>query len=137
MPIETKIKKIYSFPPYSQYKPPRIPMNKLQQIIISLEEFEALKLVDYENQPQRKAALSMDVSQATLNRLLKSARNKIAKGLVNGYALILEGGKNVLPCRIFKCGSCSHQWSPEEQGFPKKCPICGSEEVSRIHNEDT
>ena len=133
MPIETKIKKISSFPPYSQYKPPRIPLNELQKVIITLEEFEAIKLVDYENQSQRKAAESMEVSQATLNRVLKSGRNKIANGLVNGYAIILEGGKNVLPCRIVKCESCSHQWSPKEQGFPKNCPICKSEDIIRIH----
>ena len=136
MPIETKIRKIKSFPPYSQYKPPRIPLNNLKKVIVTLDEFDAIKMVDYENQAQRKAAHSMGVSQATLNRVLKSARSKIAESLVNGYALILEGGKNVLPCRIFKCNSCSYQWSPKGQGLPKKCPTCSSEEISRIHSED-
>ena len=137
MPIETKIRKIHSFPPYSQYKPPRIPLNELKKVTITLEEFEAIKLVDYEKKPQRDASASMGVSQATFNRVLKSARNKIASGLVNGFALILEGGKNVLPCRIIKCGSCSHQWSPKGQGLPNKCPICGSDDILRIHSEVT
>ena len=126
---------MYSFPPYSQYKPPRIPLTSLQKIIITLEEFEALKLVDYENKPQRKGAVSMGVSQATFNRVLKSGRYKIAEALVKGYALILEGGKIDLSCRVFKCGSCSHQWEPKQQGLPDTCPICGSEEITRIHNE--
>ena len=134
MPIETKIRKIHSFPPYAQYKPPRIPLSNLKNVTITLEEFEAIKLIDYENMSQREGAKSMNVSQATFNRVLKSARRKISTVLVNGFALTLEGGKNVLPCRIFKCGYCSHQWSPNGQGPPKICPICKSDNIIRIHS---
>ena len=133
MPIESKIRKIYSFPPYSLYKPPRIPLSDLEKITITLEEFEALKLVDYENLPQREAAISMNVSQATFNRVLKNARTKIVSVLVLGQVLVLEGGNNILPCRIFRCTICSYQWSPNEEGPPKFCPACNSDSIVRVH----
>jgi predicted DNA-binding protein (UPF0251 family) len=62
------------------------------EIILSLEEFEVLKLIDYEGMDQSGAAQVMDVSRQTVGRVLKTARSKIAESLVTAKRLTVQGG---------------------------------------------
>ncbi len=62
------------------------------EIILKVEELEAIRLKDVEGLSQVKAAEKMEVSQPTFSRILDSAREKIADALVNGKALRVEGG---------------------------------------------
>lgn len=57
-----------------------------------MEEFEAVRLKDFEDFDQQEAAEKMGISQPTFHRTLVSARKKIADALVNGKALRIEGG---------------------------------------------
>jgi len=71
------------------YKPAGIPLVELEEVILSPEELEALRLTELEQQGQAEAADAMGISQPTLNRDLKSARKKIADALLNGKAIRL------------------------------------------------
>ena len=62
------------------------------EVILSLEEFEALRLIDYEGMDQSGAAQVMDVSRQTVGRILKAARYKIAESLVTAKRLTVQGG---------------------------------------------
>jgi len=62
------------------------------EVILSLEEFEALRLIDYEGMDQSGAAQVMDVSRQTVGRVLKTARHKIAESLVTAKRLTVQGG---------------------------------------------
>ena len=62
------------------------------EVILSLEEFEALKLIDYEGMDQAGAAQVMNVSRQTVGRILKAARYKIAESLVTAKRLTVQGG---------------------------------------------
>ena len=62
------------------------------EIILSLEEFEALKHIDLDGLDQAGAALSMNISRQTFGRILKQARYKITKALVSSKRLIIQGG---------------------------------------------
>lgn len=64
----------------------------LDWVTIGLDEFEALRLVDGQGLDQEAAATALGVSKPTVCRILKAARGKIARALVEGLALRIEGG---------------------------------------------
>ena len=64
----------------------------LEGVILSLDEFEALRLCDLENKDQHSIALKMKVHRSTVSRILASARSKIADALVHLKAIKVEGG---------------------------------------------
>ncbi|MDD3313428.1 DUF134 domain-containing protein [Pseudodesulfovibrio sp.] len=75
------------------FKPQGIPMKELERQSISIEGFEALRLVDAEGMMQQEAADLMGVSRPTLSRILAEARKGVATALANGWAIEIEGGE--------------------------------------------
>jgi len=74
------------------YKPAGTPINKLQGVVISLDEYEALRLADLEDMYQEDAAKKMSVSRQTFGRIIESAHKKIADAIINGKTIKIEGG---------------------------------------------
>lgn len=77
-------------PANSCFKPNGIPMNKIEQVPLQDDEFEALRLVDLQGMQQQIAAVEMGVSRQTLANLVKAARLKVVDCLVNGKALMMQ-----------------------------------------------
>lgn len=75
--------------------PVGVPPGRLQAVFLQLDELEALRLCDLLGQEQEEAAQSMGVSRATVQRLLASARAKVAEALVHGKALVIVPGPHV------------------------------------------
>lgn len=71
------------------------PSNK-KEIILTIAEWEALRLCDYENYKQRDAAKTMALSQPTINRLLSKAHFKVIDAFMHGYALKFEDDSLVI-----------------------------------------
>lgn len=69
------------------YKPRGIPLSMLELVDLSVEELEALRLCDFEELEQEEAAKKMDISRATLQRDLYSARKKVADALLHSKAI--------------------------------------------------
>lgn len=67
-------------------------LNPLTEVVLTLDEFEAIRLKDYEGLNQIEAAKKMGISQPTFQRIYGSARKKIADALVNGKVIRIEGG---------------------------------------------
>ena len=74
------------------FKPMCRPLNKLKSACLSLDEFEAVRLADLDGMKQVDAAKRLKISRSTFSRIVSSARNKIADGLVNIKAIRIEGG---------------------------------------------
>jgi len=74
------------------FKPVCKPLSKLKSIYLTLDEFEAVRLADLEGLKQADAAKRLKISRPTFSRIVSSARNKIADGLVNIKAIRIEGG---------------------------------------------
>ncbi|MDD4319271.1 MAG: DUF134 domain-containing protein [Candidatus Peribacteraceae bacterium] len=74
------------------YKPRGIPLRALEQVVLTLDEVEALRLKNLEAMDQTEAAKSMGVSQSTFQRILTAANRKTADALLNGKAIRIEGG---------------------------------------------
>jgi predicted DNA-binding protein (UPF0251 family) len=104
----------------------------LEEVALTVDELEAVRLVDFEEKGQKEAAEIMDISQPTIHRILKEARRKIAEALVLGKALKIEGGDYVMMQRMFTCYDCGHEWElPYGTGRPQVCPDCNSVNLHR------
>ncbi|MDD5633752.1 MAG: DUF134 domain-containing protein [Candidatus Omnitrophica bacterium] len=82
------------------FKPICKPLGKLKDVSLTLDEFEAVRLADLDGLKQADAARKLKISRPTFSRIVTSARNKIADGLVNIKAIRIEGGC----CRVIKKG---------------------------------
>ena len=79
-------------PPVTVFKPAGVPARTLQWLRLTLDEYEALRLADYEGLSQEEAAERLGVSRPTVSRILEGARRTVATALVHGQALAIEGG---------------------------------------------
>ncbi|MHA1135428.1 MAG: DUF134 domain-containing protein [Candidatus Thorarchaeota archaeon] len=127
MPRRKRHRLVTKEPPVSVYKPAGIPAMELEEILITIDEFEALRLADFEGLSQRDASTAMHISQPTFNRVLSSARHKVASGLVQGFVLRIEGGRYMLSdgTGTLECIDCgvSVDMSAEDKNT---CQACGS-----------
>lgn len=126
------------FMPESNYFKPRgVPLSMLEEVILTVDEFEAIRLADLENLYQEQAAEKMKVSRPTFGRIIDSAHKKVAEALVKGKALKIEGGEfEMAATRKFKCYDCQHSWElPYGTGRPKNCPSCRSGNIHRAQEE--
>jgi len=85
-------RRILAEPNVTYFKPRGIPLMQLEETILNVEEFEAVRLKDLEGLEQEECAKKMKISQPTFHRLVLSARKKIADAIINGKAIRIEGG---------------------------------------------
>jgi uncharacterized protein len=104
MPRPKCRRNICGMPDKNYYKPRGIPTLDLEEIVLNLDEFEAIRLADYEQLYQEEAATEMNVSRQTFGRIIESAHKKIADVLLNGKALKIEGGE----VNLEETKSCCH-----------------------------
>jgi uncharacterized protein len=136
MPRPVKCRRV-SFLPQAQYfKPAGVPIRDLEEICLSVEELEAIRLKDIEGMEQEEGAEKMNVSRPTFQRILTSARQKIADALFNGKAIRIQGGNFEIPPCHFQCAQ-GHEWDMPLQNALEKysqvCPTCHTSEISCFH----
>ncbi len=137
MPRPFKCRRVNCEPEVSYFKPRGIPLTKLDEVILTVDEFESIRLADIEGMYQEKAAKEMDVSRQTFGNIVKSAHRKIADALVKGKAIKIKGGVyDMAGMRKFKCYECSHVWeSAYGSGRPGECAKCQSNNIHRAEEE--
>ena len=74
------------------FKPAGVPARELEEVSLSLDGYEAIRLVDLEGMDHSAAAEELGVSRPTLTRILARARRTVAEALAGGKALSIEGG---------------------------------------------
>jgi predicted DNA-binding protein (UPF0251 family) len=125
------------FDPGARYFKPRgIPLRELEDVTVTVDELEAIRLADLEGLYQEEAAKKMNVSRQTFGRIVESAHRKIADALINGKALRIEGGEIEMTAllRKFRCTDCDHAWEvPYGTGRPAECPMCKG---ANFHREE-
>ena len=81
-------------------------------IVLTMDEFEALRLADLECHSQEEAAKKMGVSRATFGRIVESGRSKVARALVHGCRIEIAGGAFMFGRgRHLKCPRCKRRQS--------------------------
>ena len=78
------------------FKPAGVPVRMLEEVILTLDELESLRLADFDGLYQEQAAEKMHISRPTFSRVVEQARRKVADALIHGKALRLEGGAVVM-----------------------------------------
>ena len=92
MPRPCKNRFVSGCPGSVVYKPAGIPARTLEWLNLGLDEFETIRLLDYQGLDQEKVAELMGVSRPTVTRIYASGRKKIAEALTEGKAISIEGG---------------------------------------------
>ena len=96
MPRPCCMRRIGFVPPADFFKPSGIPLCDLEQVTLTLDEVEALRLADLNGLYQEQAAEKMRISRPTFSRIVEEARRKVAEALIHGKALRMEGGAVVM-----------------------------------------
>ncbi|MCL2150596.1 MAG: DUF134 domain-containing protein [Dehalococcoidia bacterium] len=120
-----KRRQISSLPEVSYYRPAGIPLKIMEEVCLSVEEMEAVRLKDAEGLKQSQGAVRMGVSRPTFQRILAGARRKIAWALVGGRAIRIDGGDFRLEQVQLECKG-GHRWeAPASSGDESAlCPVC-------------
>jgi predicted DNA-binding protein (UPF0251 family) len=132
----TKWRRIERMPAYRRFAPSDGQPAGAPGISMKVEELEAIRLKDLEGLEQEECADRMEVSRPTFQRILLSAREKVADSLVNGKSLRVEGGnytRNICPV---KCLDCGKEWQDSYENLDGarnggvSCPSCHSGNIS-------
>ena len=125
-------RRVNFIPQITYFKPTAVPLARLQEICLSVEEAEAIRLKDLDRLEQEKCAQRMNISRTTFGRVLCSARQKMADALLNGKAIRIEGGNFELALSRFRCLN-NHEWDvPFEvmtDNPSRFCPTCNTRSI--------
>ena len=135
MPRPPKFRRVAFLPQATYFKPAGVPLRILDEVILSVEEAEAIRLKDLEGLEQEEGAQQMKISRATFQRVLASARQKIADALLHGKAIRIEGGNFEMAWRRFRCLN-GHEWDVPFEVMagapPEVCPTCNTISIAPL-----
>ena len=116
--------KFRGFKPYGYYS------TENEPVTMFFEEYEAIRLCDYELLTQLEAAKYMNISRPTLTRIYESARRKVAASFAEIKAIVIEGGKVYFDEEWFKCINCGTYFNnPDKEKELIKCALCDSKPI--------
>ena len=123
---------VHEPPLFSEFKPMGVRGRNLEQILLTLDEFEALRLADYIGLMHAEAADEMEISRSTFTRLIEKARKKIADFLIQGKLLTIEGGSIHFRNNIIHCQDCGHMFKTNIDNAITECPACHSKNLLNL-----
>jgi len=103
------------------------------EIIFYFEEYEAIRLLDYENLTQAEAAGYMEISRPTLTRVYESARNKIARAFTESLPIKIEGGKGIYSNLWYICSDCESKFNTIQDVSVTSCPLCKGSRIDKLN----
>jgi hypothetical protein len=99
---------------------------------LSVDEFEAIRLADYEGLEHLEASRRMNISRSTFTRLVDRARRQVSRAIVEGKELVIAGGHVDFIQTLHRCGDCG-EVTPRGWGEPaESCPECGSRNMEDL-----
>ena len=119
-------------PLFSDFKPIGVRGQDLDQILLTLDEFEAFRLADYKSLSHAEAADEMEISRSTFTRLIEKARKKIADFIIQGKLLTIEGGNIHFRNNIIRCQNCGHMFKTNINSIVTACPACHSKSLINL-----
>lgn len=109
MPRPIKWRKVCCLPESNRFGPLDSPLNVENIVVMTVDEYETIRLIDLEGYTQEECAGQMNVARTTVQGIYNDARKKVAESLVNGKMLLIEGGEYRL-CdgkeELCGCGGC-------------------------------
>jgi predicted DNA-binding protein (UPF0251 family) len=118
-------------PHFNGFEPIGLP--KEHPVVINFEEYEAIRLSDFELHGQVESAQIMEVSRPTFARIYESARRKVAQAFVQGKPIVFEGGKVYFDSDWYSCKSCGCRFNyPAKEETVTCCALCGSTDFEQL-----
>lgn len=99
-------RKICQPPLMKGFKPTGMLLTKSKSLKLSFEQYESIRLISYDGMSQKEAADTMNVSRPTITRIYNNAINIIARALIEGKAIEIEGGNYILESDWYRCRKC-------------------------------
>jgi predicted DNA-binding protein (UPF0251 family) len=131
------LRKISNPPKIKGFRPYGSESNLLvvEPVNLLFEEYEALRLSDYDNCNHHQASVMMGVSRPTFTRIYASSLRKIAKAFVEGRQISIEGGKVYFDSDWYQCSACFCYFNnPEKDKKTVCCPLCGNPKILPFDN---
>jgi uncharacterized protein len=133
MPRPKRIRRMNTPPHFKGFRPIGLPEEN-NPVVINFEEYEAIRLSDFELNGQVEAALTMGVSRPTYARIYESARRKVAQAFVQGRTIVFEGGKVYFDSEWYSCNNCGCWFNhPEKEQLMTNCTLCGSTDIEQYN----
>ncbi|MCH3965961.1 MAG: DUF134 domain-containing protein [Clostridium sp.] len=130
MPRPTKFRRVEFFPEDTYFVPWGKPRCKIEEMVLKVEELEAMRLKDIEGLNQEECAKKMQVSRQTFQNIIDNARKKVAVALTEGNAIRINGGNYKATFCKFKCLNCGNVYEIKYENDKYACPVCGSNKVA-------
>lgn len=121
--------RIKGFIPLGYYADERKPVQ------LDLEEYEAIRLLDYEDLSQVEASAYMEVSRPTLTRIYDRARKKIALAITESHQLLIEGGMAIYEGEWYTCHYCGNKFNNPEKRKVSECILCSDKGIKPVNTE--
>lgn len=139
-PRNRRLRKVINPPLIKGFKPfgPDAPKDNNEPVIMLYEEYEAIRLCDYDLYNHHQASELMGVSRPTFTRIYSSARQKVARAFVEGKKISIEGGKVYFDSDWYNCQGCGCYFNnPEKDIKVDACPLCGNNTISNFEFNDS
>ena len=125
MPRPKCCRRVGEIPEKTCFRPEGVISSHPEEILLSLDEYESLRLADLEGLYQEQAASRMNVSRQTFGRIVESAHRKVADAIVNGKTLRIAGGPVSVPVdEATRCPRCRLHLDPGKPEEGAICPHC-------------
>jgi predicted DNA-binding protein (UPF0251 family) len=123
LPRPIRCRKVGFLPRFRYFLPAEGPND---EVILKVEEIEAIRLKDLEGLMQIECAQRMQISRQTFQLILDEARKKITDALINGKAIRIEGGNYVFGSCKYICLDCGNVFDSDKN----ECPMCHSDNIA-------
>jgi predicted DNA-binding protein (UPF0251 family) len=121
--------RVRGFIPVGYYKDQSTPIQ------MYIEEYESIRLLDYEGLSQLEAASLMQVSRPTLTRIYERARKKIARALTEALQIVIEGGNALFDGDWFECERCNCKFNNPQKNHIAACLLCDSQNIHQLEDQ--
>ena len=134
MPRTRRLRRVVEPPGFKGYRPYGNKNNKQEPVELHYEEYEAIKLADYDSLNHLQASEIMGVSRPTFARIYAKARQKIALALVESREITTVFGHAYLDKDWYQCESCHSKFTIPKAINKLECPLCHSTKYKLVNN---
>jgi len=135
MPNRKRRRRMSALPPMEGYRPYGISRKNRGSVDLLFEEYEAIRLADYENLTQEEAAQRMNISRPTFTRLYDKARKTIARAFIESKSIVIRGGDYEIDNHWYRCRHCRQvNYSPDPVD---NCKNCHSEDILSLNEQSS
>lgn len=130
-----KCRRVEYFPRHTYFVPLNTNSSIFDEVVLKIEELEAMRLKDIEKLNQEECAERMNISRQTFQIIISNAREKVTLALTQGNAIHITGGNYVINKCELKCTTCGEIFKLGINDDKLICPKCGGSEIICIKRE--